>query len=292
MKAWLREFRLIPIALVGLASLLVLKVAGLFLEGGYSLGERMNRGDTITVTTLPASNTVALRSVTVPLDLASTQPRKTPWLQELFFPQTTTASQNPSATPADNSIVTGSVPSKPPEPQAKLSDTKPPETKPAATPAAAPQETPRQPSPAERAVLERLGERRQQLDARNRELDIRENLLKAAEDKLKVQTTVPPGQEPAPTNEQPVVGRFKNLVTMYESMKPKDAAKIFDRLDLQVLVEMSNVINPRKMSEILAQMSPEVAEKLTVELAARARDPDKPARPGVLPKIEGRPIGG
>ncbi len=27
--------------------------------------------------------------------------------------------------------------------------------------------------------------------------------------------------------------RFKSLVTMYENMKAKDAAKIFDRLDMQ-----------------------------------------------------------
>jgi len=42
------------------------------------------------------------------------------------------------------------------------------------------------------------------------------------------------------------------------------------------------------MSEILAQMSPDAAQRLTVELASRARataeDPD-----GGLPKIHGQP---
>ena len=57
---------------------------------------------------------------------------------------------------------------------------------------------------------------------------------------------------------------------MYENMKAKDAARIFDRLDMKILVEVATQIKPRKMSEILAQMSPEAAERLTVELARRA----------------------
>ena len=64
--------------------------------------------------------------------------------------------------------------------------------------------------------------------------------------------------------------RFKGIVTMYENMKPKDAARIFDRLDLNILIEVSTAMNPRKMSAILAQMTPDTAERLTVELANRA----------------------
>ena len=62
--------------------------------------------------------------------------------------------------------------------------------------------------------------------------------------------------------------RFKNIVIMYENMKAKDAAKIFDRLDLKILVEVATLINPRRMSDILAQMQPDMAQQLTVELAA------------------------
>jgi flagellar motility protein MotE (MotC chaperone) len=72
---------------------------------------------------------------------------------------------------------------------------------------------------------------------------------------------------------------------MYENMKAKDAARIFDRLDLKVLVDVATKINPRRMSDILAQMSAESAERLTVELAGRK---DK-AAPAELPKIEGHP---
>ena len=42
---------------------------------------------------------------------------------------------------------------------------------------------------------------------------------------------------------------------MYEGMKPKDAAKVFDRLEMPVLFEIASQIAPRKMSDILGLMS-------------------------------------
>ena len=70
----------------------------------------------------------------------------------------------------------------------------------------------------------------------------------------------------------------------------KDAAKIFDRLDMKILVDMASQINPRRMSDIMAQMSAEAAEKLTVELANRSGVEKAQAVPE-LPKIEGKPSG-
>jgi flagellar motility protein MotE (MotC chaperone) len=79
---------------------------------------------------------------------------------------------------------------------------------------------------------------------------------------------------------------------MYESMKAKEAARIFDRLDLRILVEVATLMNPRRLSDILAQMTPQAAERLTVELATRSNNtPEKPPAVSDLPKIEGRPGG-
>jgi flagellar motility protein MotE (MotC chaperone) len=75
---------------------------------------------------------------------------------------------------------------------------------------------------------------------------------------------------------------------MYENMKAKEAAKVFDRLELRILVEVVNMMNPRRMSDILALMSTEAAERLTIEIANRS-GPDRPAPATELPKIEGRP---
>jgi flagellar motility protein MotE (MotC chaperone) len=151
-------------------------------------------------------------------------------------------------------------------------------------------------SAAERAILERLHERRQELDKRARELDIREGMLKETEQRINAQMKEikeveakegPSGQK----KEESGTVRFKTLAVMYENMKPKDAAKIFDRLDIKVLLDMTSQINPRKMSEILAQMSPDAAERLTMELANRANGGEKAANTNALPKIEGRPNG-
>ncbi len=74
---------------------------------------------------------------------------------------------------------------------------------------------------------------------------------------------------------------------MYESMKPKDAAKVFDRLEMSVLYQIASQIAPRKMSDILGLMQPEAAERLTTEMAHRAA-PDQSSAAAELPKIEGK----
>lgn len=151
------------------------------------------------------------------------------------------------------------------------------------------------PSAAERAILERLQERRQELEKRARELDIREGLIADAEKRVESKLMqIKEGQQQLATaaqqKEEGEAARFKSLVTMYETMKPRDAAKIFDRLDVNVLLQVASMMNPRSMSEILALMTPDRAEQLTVELANRAKT--SPKAPGAnLPKIEGRPTG-
>jgi flagellar motility protein MotE (MotC chaperone) len=156
-----------------------------------------------------------------------------------------------------------------------------------------PLNAPPAPTGAERAILERLQERRQELDKRARELDIREGLIAEAEKRVDAKLAAIKAGEAqltvaAQKKDEAEAARFKGLVTMYENMKPRDAAKIFDRLEVGVLIEVASLINPRNMSEILAQMSPDKAEQLTVELANRAQASPKNLAAG-LPKIEGRP---
>jgi flagellar motility protein MotE (MotC chaperone) len=150
--------------------------------------------------------------------------------------------------------------------------------------------------PGERAVLERLQDRRQELDTRGRDLEMRESLLKAAEQRVEAKVTelkdVEARVNTAMGNrDKAEADRFKSIVTMYENMKPKDAARIFDRLDLKILVDVTTQIKPAKMAEILAQMSSEGAERLTVELANRASANPKSQGADQLPKIDGKPNG-
>lgn len=150
-------------------------------------------------------------------------------------------------------------------------------------------------SPAERAILERLQARRQEIEARQREIDIRESLLKSAEKRIEgkvdemkaVESRISAGQAEQKAAE---AQRMKGLVTMYEGMKPKDAARVFDRLEMGVMIEIASAIAPRKMSDILGLMSSEAAERLTVEMARRANGGgDQSAAVGDLPKIDGKP---
>jgi flagellar motility protein MotE (MotC chaperone) len=60
---------------------------------------------------------------------------------------------------------------------------------------------------------------------------------------------------------------------MYETMKPKDAAKIFDQLEIRTLLRVARAVNPRKMAPILAAMSAARAQELTSAMAADTPPP-------------------
>ncbi|MBZ0218410.1 MAG: hypothetical protein K8F25_17770, partial [Fimbriimonadaceae bacterium] len=76
---------------------------------------------------------------------------------------------------------------------------------------------------------------------------------------------------------------------MYEMMKPKDAARIFNRLDLPILIDVVSQMKARKMAAILAAMESEAAERLTIEIATQGRQSpfqsEETAGDGALPKI-------
>lgn len=131
-------------------------------------------------------------------------------------------------------------------------------------------------SKSERTVLESLAERREELDARSKELDTREQLLAAAEKRVEervaelkeIEARI---NERIGAEDQANAERMAGLVSMYETMKPKDAARIFERLDMGVLIDVVTRMQPRKMAAVLAEMDPVVAQDLTVELATGDR---------------------
>jgi flagellar motility protein MotE (MotC chaperone) len=250
-----RNIRVIPLVVIAVASLAVLKVAGLVFDGGYVFAHQGGAE------------------------------KKASWAQEnLNFP----------GGPRRDTDITGSVEKKEEKKEDKKDDQpKPaaPETKPDGV-VYHPEDNKENVSPSERAILERLQQRRQELDARAREIDIRENLLKAAEKRIqsKVEEMKAVESRISAASAQKAEAenaRLKGLVTTYENMKPKDAAKVFDRLEMPVLIEIASQIAPRRMSDIMGLMSPEAAERLTVEMARRASG-DKASASTDLPKIEGK----
>jgi flagellar motility protein MotE (MotC chaperone) len=297
MMQYVREFRLIPVVLLATASLLGLKVTGLVLDGGYTFRPSTAMPERLVVeraALAPAPGSAA-SDVTTGARLS--------WAQDMFnFPKAVDASGKgpppPIRTPdvsSDNALTTGSVQEKKEEKPNEQAKKPPAPATPPPQPGGTlvPLDAGRLPA-GERAILERLGERRQELEARARELEIRENMLKSAEKRLEDRGTELKDMETrlggsAQKREEASAVQIKSLVIMYENMKAKDAARIFDRLEMRVLLEVVSQINPRRMADIMAQMQPETAERLTVEMANRATSPEKTLAGNDLPKIEGKP---
>src|ERR1043165_6018593 len=271
---FLRDLRLIPVVALAAAALLILKVSSIVLEGGYTLissrvalaqglGEGVKPADLTMPPVAPVEETALTRG-----DLVRS------WVRDIYGPPE----------------YTGSVAAKSDATPAAAAE------KAAAPEVAAPANPKPSYSPGVRAVLESLAQRRQELETRAREIEVRDSLLKAAEKRIEQRLQELKELEARVNGamskkDEEEAAKFKSLVGMYENMKAKDAAKIFDRLNMRVLVEVVNAMNPRRMADILAQMTPDVAERLTLEIANRSGAVDKTQTvvPADLPKIEGRP---
>lgn len=303
MMRFIGDLRLLPVVLFAAGCLFALKIIGLISDGGYTLGAgHLAKSD--------YEAKLAGRAAHAQLQ-APPRDGKQSWAQEMFnFPDVTGSigaskpADKPSAKDKEKSgkgeeasdEKSAAKKDKPENPKAADGKAGDKNNGVSTTP---PVDITQQQSPAERALLARLNQRRQELDNRARELDLRETLIKASEKKLKERLNELKQQEArikeaTKLKEESEAARFKGLVTMYESMKAKDAARIFDRLEMKVLMDVASQINPRRMSDILGQMSPEAAERLTVEMANRAGADKTPQASQVqpeLPKIEGRQKG-
>jgi flagellar motility protein MotE (MotC chaperone) len=211
--------------------------------------------------------------------------------------------------PPIDPITTGSIgaadPSAPaPAPSPPAATAGPPETEPAPGSPAAAASAPAtktgglEDSPAERKLVADLHQRRGALDARDKALDLRETLLAAAQKRLDQHIAELKAMGVAADDSGAVGGaaapsggrakRLDDLVTVYSGMKPKDAAKIFNHLDLGILAAIAGRMKPRVFSEILGLMDTQTAERLTLALAGHGVGPI-PVGIDSLPKIEGHP---
>jgi flagellar motility protein MotE (MotC chaperone) len=257
-------------------------------DGGYTLAERLQGRDKtgMQITTresVPDYPKIVVADGKIPPVAAAPQQ---PWAREMFNfggdGGDITGSVEGGEKPAAGPPLKTSADKPPEQPQVKVDNV------------TVPIEAGKIASAGERAILGRLQDRRKELDARSRDLEMRESLLKATEKRLDAKLTELKDLEAKVkalmgVREKNEAERFKSIVSMYENMKSKDAARILERLDMRIQAEVTGSIKPAKMSEILAQMTPEAAERLTVELARRADD--KPQSADQLPKIEGKPPG-
>jgi flagellar motility protein MotE (MotC chaperone) len=127
-------------------------------------------------------------------------------------------------------------------------------------------------SDSEKAILQDLRQRRRELDAREAAVSARESLLAASEQKLAVRI----GEMQALQNrlegldaaaKQKVDDGWQAMVKLYEAMKPKDAATIFNDLSMPVLLQVIDRMKDAKAAAVMAAMTPERARDVTQELA-------------------------
>ena len=131
---------------------------------------------------------------------------------------------------------------------------------------------------AELDVLQRLAKRRTELDERARALELREGILKAAEQRMdqkieelkKIQAAV---EDLVRKRDAEHEEKIQSLVKIYETMKPKDAARIFEQLDLPILLDVIERMREAKTAPIMASMDPAKAKGVTAALAERKELP-------------------
>lgn len=121
-------------------------------------------------------------------------------------------------------------------------------------------------------MLEALRGRRVEVEAREQAAAQREVMLAAAERRLTqrveeltvLQTRLEALERDRAAREET---GLRGLVKLYEGMRPRDAAQIFDELEMPVLLPIVDRMREARASPVVAAMRPDRARALTAELA-------------------------
>ncbi|WP_298364653.1 hypothetical protein [Azospirillum sp.] len=188
-----------------------------------------------------------------------------------------TMAQGPQTPPPANGAKP--PPDKAPPPKATTSPAPnpakdgPPPTANSGAPAATPNNAPLGPI-SDQELLQHFAERRAEIEKRTKELEQREALLTAAEKRIdqkvgemeKVRSDI---QKLMNQGDEKQSAQLESLVKIYETMKPKEAARIFEELEMPVLLGVIQKMKENKSAPILASMDPVKAKEVTSALIER-----------------------
>lgn len=126
-------------------------------------------------------------------------------------------------------------------------------------------------SQSEILILQELAERREALDLRAKEIDRKAIQLKVAEEEIDKKIKQLQDYEQRLKKlmieyNQEEKDKITSLAKLYTTMKPKDAARIFNTLEMSILVPLLKEMKPSASSAILSQMNSEKAKAVTTEL--------------------------
>lgn len=131
---------------------------------------------------------------------------------------------------------------------------------------------PEEMSAGEIEVLKQLSSRRATLDKREQDMAQKSALLQAAEIRVDQKIKQMEGLRTqlqgmlTQLNEQQQA-QIANLVKIYETMKPKDAARILQTLEIPVLLGVMQQMKPARSAPIIAEMDAVKAKDITLTLA-------------------------
>lgn len=130
-------------------------------------------------------------------------------------------------------------------------------------------------------VFQDLTKRRAELDQREKKLGEREALLEAAQKELDKKLTEMEGvrdelKDLLKQQTAEEARRIQSLVKIYSGMKPKDAARIFNTLDTDILMDVIGSMTESKAGPIIALMDADRAKALTTLLAEQKKLPEMP----------------
>lgn len=125
-------------------------------------------------------------------------------------------------------------------------------------------------------LLQKLAQRRNELESWSTDLSTREQLLKAAELRIEtklgeLKTIQQKINASLKQHDDEQEAKLKSLVKIYETMKAKEASRIFEQLDMPILLDVVERMKEAKVAPVIAAMDPEKAKKLTTEMAKRRR---------------------
>lgn len=126
-----------------------------------------------------------------------------------------------------------------------------------------------------------LAERERGIERREAALALREQALQAVETRIEQRLTQLEGYrtEVAQLIQQVSAedaAKLAQLVKVYETMKAKEAAAVFDGMDRAVILKLAKRMREPKLSAIFGQMEPARARDITTELAMTTPVPPTP----------------
>ncbi len=128
-------------------------------------------------------------------------------------------------------------------------------------------------------ILRSLRQRREEIENKSKDLALMESALKSIQHDIeakllrleKINTLMEERELEGGTSN---TDKISKLVKIYEGMKPKDAANIFDDLQTSILIEVAQKMKENKLAAIVAEMQPQKARDLTTALVTNRSSMD------------------